>query len=87
MLIEKVLHRENLLQAHRRVVLNAGAPGVDGMTVEELMPYCQQHWAAHREEILSGRYFPQPVRRVFIPKAGGGKRMLGIPTVFDRLLQ
>jgi len=86
-LIEKVLHRENLLEAHRRVVRNRGAPGVDGMTVDELMPYCRQHWSSHREEILSGRYIPQPVRKVLIPKSGGGKRMLGIPTVLDRLIQ
>jgi RNA-directed DNA polymerase len=87
MLIDKVLHRENLLQAHRRVLLNHGAPGVDGMTVDELMPYCRQQWAGHREAILNGLYFPQPVRKVLVPKAGGGKRMLGIPTVFDRLIQ
>ena len=87
MLIEKVLHRDNLLEAHRRVVHNRGAPGVDGMTVDELMPYCRQHWSSHREEILSGRYIPQPVRKVLIPKSGGGKRMLGIPTVLDRLIQ
>ncbi len=86
-LIEKVLHRENLLEAHRRVVRNRGAPGVDGTTVDELMPYCRQHWSCHREEILSGHYTPQPVRKVLVPKPGGGKRMLGIPTVLDRLIQ
>lgn len=87
MLIEKVLHRENLLEAHRRVLRNRGAPGVDGMTVDDLMSYCRQHWSGHREEILSGCYTPQPVRKVLMPKAGGGKRMLGIPTVLDRLIQ
>jgi len=63
-------------------VRNGGAPGVDGMTVEELMPYCREHWARIREELVSGRYQPQPVRRVEIPKPDGkGRRMLGIPTV------
>jgi RNA-directed DNA polymerase len=88
MLIEKILQRENMLEAHRRVAQNGGAPGVDGMTVEELWPYCQMHWLRIREEILSGRYKPQAVRKVEIPKpGGGGKRMLGIPSVLDRLIQ
>ena len=87
-LIEEVLHRDNMMAAHKRVVRNRGAPGVDGMTVDELMPHCREHWARIREELLSGRYCPQPVRRVEIPKPGGkGKRMLGIPTVVDRLIQ
>jgi RNA-directed DNA polymerase len=88
MLLEKVVHRENLLEAHRRVVSNGGAPGVDGMTVHELMPYCREHWSRLREELLNGTYVPQPVRKVEIPKpGGGGKRMLGIPSVLDRLIQ
>jgi len=87
-LMEEVCARENLMKAHRRVVRNAGAPGVDGMTVKELMPYCQEHWAHIREELLSGRYEPQPVRQVEIPKPGGkGVRLLGIPVVMDRLIQ
>lgn len=87
-LIEKVVRRENLLEAHRRVVSNGGAPGVDGMTVDELMPYCREHWTRIREELLSGTYVPQPVRRVDIPKVSGkGTRMLGIPSVLDRLIQ
>jgi RNA-directed DNA polymerase len=85
--MEEALCRENLTAAHDRVVRNGGAPGVDGMTVEELMPYCREHWPRIREELLSGRYHPQPVRRVEIPKPGGGKRMLGIPTVLDRMIQ
>ncbi len=86
-LMEEALCRENLLAAHDRVVRNGGAPGVDGMTVEELMPYCREHWPRIHEALLSGRYEPQPVRRVEIPKPGGGTRMLGIPTVLDRMIQ
>ena len=87
-LIEQVVRRENLLAAHARVVRNAGAPGVDGMTVDDLMAYCRAHWARIREQLLSGTYVPQPVRRVEIPKPGGtGKRTLGIPTVLDRFIQ
>lgn len=88
MLMEEVCARQNLMTAHRRVVRNGGAPGIDGMTVEELMPHCREHWARIREELLRGTYKPQPVRRVEIPKPNGkGKRMLGIPTVLDRLIQ
>lgn len=88
MLMEEALCRENVLAAYKRVVRNGGAPGVDGMTVEDLMPYCREHWARIREELLGGRYQPQPVRRVEIPKPDGkGRRMLGIPTVLDRLIQ
>jgi RNA-directed DNA polymerase len=87
MLMEEVLRRENLMTAHKRVVQNGGAAGVDGMTVDELMPHCREHWAQIREDLLSDRYTPQPVRRVWIPKPGGGMRALGIPTVLDRLIQ
>ncbi len=87
-LIEQVVRRENLVAAHARVVRNGGAPGVDGMTVDDLMPYCRQHWARLREQLLSGMYIPQPVRRVEIPKPDGkGVRVLGIPTVLDRFIQ
>jgi len=87
-LIEQVVRRENLLAAHARVVHNGGAPGVDGMSVDDLMPYCRQHWARIREQLLNGTYIPQPVRRVDIPKPdGGGTRTLGIPTVLDRFIQ
>jgi RNA-directed DNA polymerase len=88
MRMEEVLRRGNLMTAHRRVVQNGGAPGVDGMTVEELLPYCREHWTRIREQLLSGTYTPQPVLRVEIDKPGGkGKRMLGIPTVLDRMIQ
>jgi len=87
-LMEQVVRRDNLLVAHARVVRNAGAPGVDGMTVDDLMAYCRVHWARLREQLLSGTYVPQPVRRVEIPKPGGtGRRTLGIPTVLDRFIQ
>lgn len=86
-LLQKVVSRENLLLAHRRVVQNGGAPGVDGMTTEELLPYCRQHWPAIREQLLQGTYRPQPVRKVEIAKPTGGVRTLGIPTVLDRLIQ
>ena len=87
-LMEQVVCRENMLVAHRRVVRNKGAPGVDGMTVHELWSFCQANWEGVREQLLSGTYRPQPVRKVEIPKPGGkGIRMLGIPTVLDRLIQ
>ena len=86
-LMEEVVRRENLVAAQARVVSNGGAAGVDGMTVEQLLPYCQQHWARIREELLGDCYQPQAVRRVEIPKPDGGSRALGIPTVLDRLIQ
>jgi RNA-directed DNA polymerase len=86
--LEKVLCRENMLRAYQRVVSNKGAPGVDGMTVDELMPMLRARWDAIRKELLDGTYQPFPVRKVEIPKPGGkGVRTLGIPTVLDRLLQ
>jgi RNA-directed DNA polymerase len=85
--MDQVVSRENLLWAYRRVRQNHGAPGVDGMTVEALWGYCGTHWPAIRERLLDGTYVPQPVRKVEIPKPGGGVRTLGIPTVLDRLVQ
>jgi RNA-directed DNA polymerase len=88
MLIDQVVSRENLIRAYERVVRNKGAAGVDGLTVDDLMPYCREHWSRTREELLNGTYQPQPVRKVEIPKPGGkGMRTLGIPTVLDRLIQ
>ncbi|HSB29037.1 MAG TPA: group II intron reverse transcriptase/maturase [Pyrinomonadaceae bacterium] len=86
-LMEVMLGRENLQQALRRVEENKGAAGVDGMGVKELRPYLKQYWRQLRAELLSGKYQPAPVRRVEIPKAGGGMRKLGIPTVVDRFIQ
>jgi RNA-directed DNA polymerase len=87
-LLDEMLQRENMLNALRRVQQNAGAAGVDGMTVDELKAYLREHWVRIREELQNGTYHPQPVRKVEIPKPGGkGTRTLGIPTVLDRLLQ
>jgi RNA-directed DNA polymerase len=85
--MERVCERENCKRALARVKANKGAPGADGMTVGELPEFLKQHWPAIREQLLSGSYKPQPVRRVEIPKPGGGMRKLGIPTVLDRLIQ
>jgi len=87
MLMEQVVQRANMLAAHRRVLQNRGAAGVDGMAVHDLWTWCQQHWSRVREQLLDGTYRPQPVRRVEIPKPTGGTRQLGIPTVLDRLIQ
>lgn len=87
-LIEEVLRRENMRRAYQRVVHNGGAPGVDGITVEQLGAQCREHWEQIREQILNSRYEPRPVRKVEIPKPDGrGTRMLGIPTVMDRMIQ
>ncbi len=87
-LMEAVVGRENMTDAYEQVMKNRGAPGVDGLTVVELKAYLQSHWARIKEELLEGRYQPQPVKRVDIPKPGGkGTRMLGIPCVVDRLIQ
>lgn len=86
-LIERMLERGNMLRALQAVERNRGAAGVDGMEVSDLRRYLREHWARIREQILEGDYQPRPVRRVDIPKPGGGTRMLGIPTVIDRLLQ
>jgi RNA-directed DNA polymerase len=84
--MEEVLRRENLLAALRRVQANKGAPGIDGMTVDELPDHLRTAWPAIREQLLSATYVPSPVREVQIPKPDGGTRMLGIPTVLDRLI-
>src|SRR5450631_2855229 len=86
-MMEEVCGRENCQQALRRVKANKGSPGIDGMKVAELPGYLKQHWLAIREQLLSGAYQPQPVRRVEIAKPEGGMRKLGIPTVLDRFVQ
>jgi len=86
-LMEEVLTKENMTKAMKRVEQNRGAAGIDDMTVGELKACLKQEWPRIRGELLEGRYRPKPVRRVMIPKADGGERMLGIPTVVDRLIQ
>ncbi len=87
-LMEEVCERENCKQALKRVKANKGSPGVDSMTVHDLPGFLQQHWPAIREQLLSGTYKPQPVRRKEIDKPdGSGVRKLGIPTVLDRFIQ
>jgi len=85
--MEEVCGRENCLRALQRVKSNKGSPGIDGMKVSELPGYLKQHWPAIREQLLSGTYQPQAVRRVEIAKPDGGVRKLGIPTVLDRFIQ
>ncbi len=84
---EQVFERKNLFAALKRVEANGGAPGVDGMTVEALRPYLKSHWLEIRAALDAGIYRPSPVRRVEIPKPDGGVRLLGIPSVVDRLIQ
>lgn len=86
-LLEKILEKDNLNRAYKRVKANKGSHGVDGMKVDELLQYLKQNGESLRESILEGTYRPQPVRRVEIPKPDGGIRLLGIPTVVDRTIQ
>jgi RNA-directed DNA polymerase len=87
-LLEAVVERENMWRALKQVEGNRGAAGVDNMTVEQLRGYLREHWLRIKEELLAGDYQPAPVRQVEIPKPGGrGMRMLGIPTVLDRLIR
>jgi RNA-directed DNA polymerase len=86
-LMEEVLRRENLKAAYERVVRNGGAGGVDGRSVDDLKEQLQKDWPRIREQLLRGTYKPSPVRKVEIPKPGGGVRTLGIPTVMDRMIQ
>jgi RNA-directed DNA polymerase len=86
-LMEQVCERRNCEQALARVKSNKGSAGIDGMTVEQLPAYLKKHWPTIREQLLSGTYKPQPVKRVEIPKPDGGIRQLGIPTVLDRFIQ
>ena len=86
-LMEEVCERENLRKALERVKANQGSPGIDGMNVEQLPEHLKKHWPTIREHLLNGTYKPQPVKRVEIPKPGGGVRKLGIPTAVDRFIQ
>ena len=86
-LMERMVERDNLKKALAQVKRNKGAPGIDGMTIDDLSPYLKNHWPTIRDQLLDGTYKPHPVRRVEIPKASGGTRPLGIPTVLDRFIQ
>lgn len=86
-MLEEILDIRNVQRAFKQVTANKGAGGIDGMQTDELRDYLNANWQALRKEILEGNYHPQAVLKVEIPKAAGGRRMLGIPTVTDRLLQ
>jgi RNA-directed DNA polymerase len=85
--MEAVVARENMVRAYEQVKRNKGAAGVDGLTVEQLMPYLRENWVKIKEKVLEGTYEPEAVRCVEIRKASGGVRQLGIPTVVDRVNQ
>ena len=85
--MEEVVRKENLVMALKRVCANKGSPGIDKMTVNDLKDFLTGHWPSISQQLLSGQFEPQPVKRVMIPKPGGGSRMLGIPTVLDRFIQ
>lgn len=86
-LLEAILYKDNFNRAYKRVKANKGAPGIDGMTIEEALPYLKEHQQEITDRIYRGKYTPSPVRRATIPKPDGGVRKLGIPTVVDRTLQ
>jgi len=86
-LLAAVLERDNLWRAWKRVKANKGAPGIDGVAIEDFPAHARAQWPGIRAQIEAGRYRPQPVRRVEIPKPDGGQRLLGIPTVMDRVIQ
>lgn len=86
-LMEQLVRKENMTCAYRQVVGNKGAAGVDGLGVTELKAYLKEHWSGIKEQLLKDAYYPHTVRKVEIPKPGGGQRTLGIPTVIDRLIQ
>ena len=86
-LMEAALSPANMKRAWRRVKSNRGAPGIDGLRIEDFPAYAREHWPAIRQSLNDGSYKPQPVRRVTIPKPDGGERALGIPTVVDRVIQ
>jgi len=86
-LMEIILERGNMFKALKRVRDNKGAPGIDNMTVDQLPGYLRRHWLKIREDLLNSTYKPFPVKRKEIPKPDGGVRLLGIPTVLDRLIQ
>ena len=86
-MLEEIVDIRNVQKAFKQVTENKGAGGIDGMQTDELRDYLNGNWQTLRKDILEGNHHPQAVRKVEIPKPQGGKRMLGIPTVIDRLLQ
>ena len=86
-LLEKILNRENMNKAYKRVKANKGTSGIDEITIEDAFAYIKENWESIRAEITERKYKPQPVKRVEIPKPNGGTRNLGIPTVMDRIIQ
>jgi RNA-directed DNA polymerase len=86
-LMEQMVERENMISAYKQVIRNKGSAGIDKMSIDQLKPYLAKHWSEIKASVLRGEYKPQAVRVVYIPKAKGGQRKLGIPTVMDRLIQ
>jgi len=86
-LMARVLERDNLRHALKHVIRNKGKPGIDGMTIEQLPGYLKHHWPTLKDQLQTGTYYPQPVKRVTIAKPTGGERHLGVPTVVDRFIQ
>ena len=86
-LMEQILSGDNLRRAHRAVIRNKGAPGVDGITVKDIAAHMRQHWPLIRHKLYEGTYQPALLRGVKILKSNGGERLLGIPTVQDRMIQ
>ena len=86
-LMECVVYRDNLTRAYHRVKRNKGSAGIDGKSVDDLAALSKQDWLLVKEQLLQGSYQPQAVKRVSIPKADGGQKRLGIPTVLGRLIQ
>ena len=86
-LLERVLSRDNVQKAWKRVKANKGVPGIDNMSIEDFPEFARAQWDSIRDSLMAGTYQPSPVKRVEIPKPTGGKRPLGIPTVLDRLIQ
>jgi len=86
-LLNRILEKENMNRAYQRVKANKGAAGIDEVTKDELNKYIKENWTSMKEQIVNRTYRPHPVKRVKIPKASGGTRNLGIPTVMDRVIQ
>ena len=86
-LMEKILERENMMQAYKKVKSNKGACGIDGIGTDEIRDYLIENWTSIKNRIIKRKYKPQPVLRVEIPKPNGGVRNLGIPNVVDRIIE